>query len=259
MDNFFSSYELGQKLLSKNITMVGTLRKNKRSIPPKLLECKKKPLYSSTFAFTENTTLVSYIGRKNKCTILQSTFHHSKEVNSGEKKLPSIVEFYNKTKGGVDTADKMLSGYTCKRKTGRWPMAVFANIIDISALNAFIIYKEVDPNWSIDKKTRARREFLPELGLSLAKPYMKNRNFIPRSKPLASIVEELSDDIPSTSSKQPKKTPLTGRKRCHICVKEGRDSKDNKYETVCTFCDGGACKKVHNRNVCVSCLEKKLS
>lgn len=73
MDSFFTSYELGQKLLGKSLTMVGTLRKNKRSIRPTLLLCKKMPLYQSTFAFNENTSLVSFISRKNKCAILQST------------------------------------------------------------------------------------------------------------------------------------------------------------------------------------------
>lgn len=96
MDNFFTSYELGQELLSKSITMVGTVRKNKKSIPPKLLETKKLPLYHSTFAFT---ALVSYICRKNKCTLLQCIMHDNIEIESGEKKLPSIVHYYNKTKG----------------------------------------------------------------------------------------------------------------------------------------------------------------
>lgn len=99
MDNFFTSYDLGQKLLSKGITMVGTIRKNKRTIPPKLLECKRKPLYDSTFAFTKDTTLVSYVGRRNKCTILQSTMHHNNYVAPTEKKLPEIISYYNKTKG----------------------------------------------------------------------------------------------------------------------------------------------------------------
>lgn len=99
MDNFFSSYELGQKLLSKHLTMVGTMRQNKRSIPPKLRECKKQPLFQSTFAFTKDTALVSYIARKNKCVILQSTMHSTDDVKSGEKKLPEIIEYYNQTKG----------------------------------------------------------------------------------------------------------------------------------------------------------------
>lgn len=102
MDKFFSSYELALKLLEKGITMVGTMRKNKRSIPPKLLECKKIPLYQSSFAFTKAITLVSYVGRKNKCTVLQSSMHHSNDVGAEPKKLPEIIEFYSKTKGLVD-------------------------------------------------------------------------------------------------------------------------------------------------------------
>ncbi|XP_031639747.1 piggyBac transposable element-derived protein 4-like, partial [Contarinia nasturtii] len=195
MDNFFSSYELGQKLLSKGLTMVGTMRKNKRSIPPKLLECKKVPLYQSTFAFTKDTTLVSYVGRKNKCTILQSTMHSSNDVGSGDKKLPEIIEYYNKTKGGVDTVDKMLSCYSCKRKKNRGPMVVFSNIIDISALNAFIIFKEVSPNWQTTQKTTLRRNFLRELGYSLAQPYMDMRKGVPRSESSASLLSASRESL----------------------------------------------------------------
>lgn len=56
MDKRFTSYELGQQLLSKNLTMVGTMRQNDWSIPPKLRECEKQSLYQSTFAFTRDTT-----------------------------------------------------------------------------------------------------------------------------------------------------------------------------------------------------------
>jgi hypothetical protein len=39
-DNFFTSYELGQRLLERNLTMVGTVRKNKPELPPTLLQSK---------------------------------------------------------------------------------------------------------------------------------------------------------------------------------------------------------------------------
>jgi len=48
-DNFFTSYELGQLLLKRNMTMTRTILKNKTSIPHILLV-----VFSSTFAFTEN-------------------------------------------------------------------------------------------------------------------------------------------------------------------------------------------------------------
>lgn len=89
--------------------MVGTMRQNKRSIPPILRECKKKPLHQSTFAFTEDTTLVSYIARKNKCVILQSTLHHSNKVKQDDKHLPEIIEYYNKTKGLLQLKMNFLS------------------------------------------------------------------------------------------------------------------------------------------------------
>ena len=41
-DNFFSSYKLGQMLLKRNLTMVGTMRRNRPSIPPILLQTKNK-------------------------------------------------------------------------------------------------------------------------------------------------------------------------------------------------------------------------
>ena len=50
---------------------------------------------------------------------------------------PKVVLTYNKLKGGVDTVDKATGGYTCRRKTNRWTVAIFYNLLDICAHNAF--------------------------------------------------------------------------------------------------------------------------
>lgn len=67
-DNFFTSYDLAQELIKRNLTMVGTVRKNKPELPPALLGTKDRaPL--SKFAFTEkdhNCLLLSQ--KKQKCT-----------------------------------------------------------------------------------------------------------------------------------------------------------------------------------------------
>lgn len=99
MDKSFASYKLGQKLLSKNLTMVGNLKQSHQRIPQELRECKRKPLYQSTFAFTKDTTLVSYVDKKNNCAIYQSTLHSSSRLRSDGKRLPEIIEYYNRTKG----------------------------------------------------------------------------------------------------------------------------------------------------------------
>lgn len=65
-DNFFTSYELGQQLLKKNITMVGTVRKNKPELPPALLTTREREVLSSKFAFTPTSSLVSYLPKKTR-------------------------------------------------------------------------------------------------------------------------------------------------------------------------------------------------
>jgi len=86
-----------------------------------------------------------------------SKMHQKPNISNDHKKLPEIIWFYNSSKGGVDTVNKMLSCYSCKRKNNRWTMAVFSNIINISALNAYIIYNEIDSNWKLTKKHTKRK------------------------------------------------------------------------------------------------------
>lgn len=63
VDNWFSSVPLFQTMLTEfNLTMLGTLRKNKREIPPQFLARKEEG--TSQFAFDENKTLVSFAPKK---------------------------------------------------------------------------------------------------------------------------------------------------------------------------------------------------
>lgn len=141
MSKRFTSHELGQRLLVHGVTMVGRIGSKELSIPP-LLQRKKLPLYQSTFAFTDATTLVSYVGRKYKRTLLQSTKHTTPVVETHGKKVPEILSYYKQTMEDRQQLDKTISQYSCAQKTNRWSKVVFYNMIDISALNAFVIYKE---------------------------------------------------------------------------------------------------------------------
>jgi hypothetical protein len=51
------------------------------------------------------------------------------------------VQFYNKTKCGVDILDQMARRYSTRAAELRWPDHVFYNILDIAAINAWIIYR----------------------------------------------------------------------------------------------------------------------
>ncbi|KFM59493.1 PiggyBac transposable element-derived protein 4, partial [Stegodyphus mimosarum] len=140
-DNWYTSYNLAKDLLKKKITIVGTIRKNKRELPAEFVSGKNREVFSSIFGFQKDTTLVSYVPKKNKCVNLLSTMHHDNAIDNetGECKKPEIVTFYNLTKGAVDVVDEMSASYSTSRISKRWPMAVFFSVLNTAAINARIL------------------------------------------------------------------------------------------------------------------------
>ncbi|KRY51705.1 PiggyBac transposable element-derived protein 4 [Trichinella britovi] len=137
-DNFFTSYSLGVEL-KKEFDFGWNCKKNKPELPWELLQLQGRILNSSTFAFSEDCTIVSYLPKKNKNVMVLSTIHNDSQVCDGKGSKPDIILHYNSPKGGVDNLDKMTSTYSCQRMTARWPLVIFYNTIDVSAYNAYVL------------------------------------------------------------------------------------------------------------------------
>lgn len=228
MDNFFTTLPLAKHLLSWKLTITGTLKKNKPYIPKEMAPNKSRDQYSSLFGFHERkVTICSYVPKKKKAVILLSTMHSDNAVNDDEKKKPHIITYYNKYKAGVDTMDQMVSRYTTHRRTQRWPLAMFFNILDIAALAAYIVYYE--NNSMIKKKTHQRRIFLRQLSEELCKSMIEDRfsnNQIMRHHSTKNAVEDILGvyfgPVPAaTKDDEPRDT--TGRLKvtgsCHLCYR----------------------------------------
>ncbi|TKS65156.1 PiggyBac transposable element-derived protein 4 [Collichthys lucidus] len=215
-DNFFTSYELGQQLLKRKITMVGTVRKNKPELPPALLASKEREVFSSKFAFTPMTTVVSYFPKKNKNVVLMSTLHKDSDISDRGDRKPVIILDYNRNKGGVDNLDKVIGTYSCRRMTARWPLVIFHNIIDVSSYNAFVIWREINPTWISHKKNK-RRVFLEQLGKALVTPLIERRKHVPRTEASAAVVKAIQSagapdepEDPATTATSPASAMKTG-------------------------------------------------
>lgn len=185
-------------------------------------------------------TVVQYVPKKYKLVTLLSTLHHEKNILEGHpKKLPEIIQFYNSTKGGVDTMDQLLRTYTCKRQTKRWPVALFSNFIDIPALNAYVLWTEIHPTWN-NTRTHKRRLFLQQLGESLIRSCIARRTHQPRTAASAAIVEnvrvEETMDLSSTNLAIEKRK-ASQRKRCNDCSK----TIAKKTFTSCDVCSRPVC------------------
>lgn len=143
-DNWFTSVSLAKRLLQeKQLTYVGTIRKNKREIPREFLPNKNRAENSSLFGFETTCSLVSYCPKKNKSVLVLSTMHDTDDIDesTGDKKKPDVVTFYNMTKVGVDLLDQLCQKNDVARNSRRWPMVLFYNLVNISAINALCVYK----------------------------------------------------------------------------------------------------------------------
>ena len=102
----------------------------------------KMTLFSSNLYKSENCTLTVYKSKPNVKVLLPSIKHTSIQVEDNYKRVPETIAFYNKTKFGVDVIDQMAHKYSVKAGSFPWPLQVFFDILDLAAINAWILYKE---------------------------------------------------------------------------------------------------------------------
>lgn len=72
--------------------------------------------------------------------------------------------------------DKMLTEYSTKRRTLRWPLAFFFNMLDIAALASYIITTmNLETVAGRKQKSDDRRKYLQELAIALVMPQVIER------------------------------------------------------------------------------------
>lgn len=224
-DNFFTSIPLIDILQREyRLTVIGTIRKNKKELPKQFTESRGREEKSSLFGHRSNCTLVSYIPKKNKNVLLVSSMHDDAKINE-ETGKPDIIMDYNATKGGVDTVDKMCETYNAARGTNRWPMVVFYSLMNVTGINSYIIYVQNNNN----KKIK-RRSFLEALSYDLINAHLRRR---------------------AVNSCLPR---LIRQRLAEICKLDGPESTvttNNNKIGRCYYCDAKKTRKT--RYNCVSC------
>ena len=79
--------------------------------------------------------------------IILSTEHDDERVEGEDRNLKTILH-YNEKKRGVDNMDHLASIFTCRRKTNRWPMVLFYNMLDVAGVAAFVVCVSLNPDWA---------------------------------------------------------------------------------------------------------------
>ena len=220
-DNFFTSLRLAKQLGRKKTTLVGTMRGNRKEMPPSFT-AKKRQLHSVLQGHNveASCTLLSSQVKKAKVVNVLSAMHGIEPVPQDGSTKPAIIEFYNSTKFGVDRVDQMCRLYSSKAGGRRWPVSVFSNMIDMAGINSRTIFELASGN------SISRRQFLLNLAEQLVESYRSSRSV---SEPLPAI---------SQQSEQ--------RRKCHICHK-------NKTRVACSKCGKPLCGKCTKPVVCRKC------
>ena len=223
-DNFFTSVKLAEKLEKKKTTIVGTMNRIRREIPPEI-KCLKAPLHETTVLKNKNLTLTVYQAKPSKNVLLLSSVHTDVSISTGPKKLPETIEYYNQTKYGVDVIDQMARFYSTKVSSRRWPLQVFYNVLDLAAINAFVLYNEVTGT------NISRRDFLLKL-ISELKVCVEDCFDVSEESDSDISIERLVNCQVNCTGKSRNKT----KKRCGRCKRPVCGKCTSHARVICKDC-----------------------
>lgn len=245
-DNWFSDMDLVDYLKGKKISYVGTVRKNKRQLPTEFVATMGRAQFTSLFGYNDVKTLVSYIPNPRKNVILVSTLHNNNTIDpdSEEKRKPEIITFYNSTKGGVDTVDKMCATFNVSRNIKRWPMIIFFTMLNVAGINSQVIYH------ANNTESLRRRLFLKRLAHELTIDMLRRRSLKTVGIP-TNLQNRLAIYRPPIQEEERSLPTPPKRRRCSTCTNETGFRRLTNHQ--CKKCETPLCL-THVNMVCDRCF-----
>ncbi|CAB4043729.1 Hypothetical predicted protein, partial [Paramuricea clavata] len=166
-DNWFTTMDLLIYLKNKGILACGTVRANR--LQGCLLQSNKemKKAGRGTTDYKSDTTqgLIVVKWLDNNAVHVASNFVGVEPLGSVERwcpedkkkkkiQCPQLILRYNKSMGGVDKADMLISLYRIRTKTKRWYIKIFWHLVDMAKVNAWLLYRRHCETLGIPNKRR---------------------------------------------------------------------------------------------------------
>lgn len=240
-DNYFTSMQLMNDLKKSKIYACGTVRKDRKGLPIDFKNDKSMKRGDTDWRMT-NKGIVSMKWMDKKPIYFLSNFHDPEKITSVQRKdksgtseeisCPELVQDYNRNMGHVDKADMLKSFYEIDRKSKRWWLRIFWHFVDVTIVNAYILFRK-----RCDGRTLDLKDFRVAVARGLIGiPKRKNRGR--KSEELPNKKYKLQVPI-ETRHKESSHMPIhdTSR-RCAFC-----STKTDPHRTKwsCTVCKVGLC------------------
>lgn len=278
LDRYFTSMTIAEWCLEKDITITGTMRRDRQGIPTEMKKETGRVPKSTIWAYHNNKMLLSYADKKKKGTkivLFLTTMHDTVLVSHDERVKPAPIVYYDHMKGGVDIVDLLSCMNSTRFKTPRWTMNALAFLLDTVRTNARTLYNE------INNTKLSNFQFTWNLGKQLVMPFIQMRS--QTSGLSASLQQKITkilgvptppaqggprrfSEVQSDEDRQEYVTRNT--KTQGVCVScrssihgggysANKSSVNNKLKKKCLRCTQFVCsKEEHGAIVCTHCLPK---
>ena len=185
LDNWYSSPTLFHYLQSRKTEAVGTVRLNRKFMPKDLTVRVK----GDVDVRTSRAGMMALAWMDKKQVNMLSTVHRGDEMvdlppnRHGEvRRKPGCVVDYNNGMKGVDLSDQVAQSYPCARKTNKWYIKIWYNLLDMAIVNAHAIYKYLGGSMTqLDFRLQLISQLLQRpSGNTTAPPRTRSRSRSPR-------------------------------------------------------------------------------
>ena len=239
-DNWYTSPALSIKLDSEGTGSCGTVRRNRKHLPP--LPATREP-DSKIYKQANGILLLSWVD--NKEVNLISTVHEpiDEPVRRRRRRWtrtsptkPQLINDYNVNMRLVDKKDQVIASAECARKTMRWYKKFFFHLLDVVMYNSNIVMTE------LTGKKEAREEFCVELARELI---IEHKQAPISRTPMPAVPDPTQGRL--TDRHFPDLVPATATntracRRCFMCSHTTRRPKkrtESRY--MCVECDVALC------------------
>ncbi|XP_052261867.1 piggyBac transposable element-derived protein 4-like [Dreissena polymorpha] len=154
MDNYYTSPALLTDLHMRGVYACGTVRNNRKGLPTALLP-RNVMLDKHEFLVAQKDELSCCIWQDTKCVMVLSNFHSPNDMGTVNRRsgnptqqsveVPKMLADYQKFMKGVDLSDQMIGYHIINHRSRKWWRRLFFHFMMGSALNAYIIAKDSNP------------------------------------------------------------------------------------------------------------------
>ena len=243
-DNFFTSTKLMEDLLAQDTYACGTVRSNRKDLPPcaknKLKQGEKVSAQRGKIIFTKwhDKRDISFLSSNVLPSEPSRLVPRKKNGRNIQIEKPRVADVYTADMGGVDRADQLQSFYFAGYSSRKWYRYIFWFLFNLSVCNSFILESIYRTNQG------ERKRPMINFRLDLAKRLI---NGFSQRKRKRRSQEALNQPV---AREEHISVHVQGRKRkCVQCIQAGRRTpKGYKVETrfECSLCKVALCRTCHN-------------